>query len=189
MQSNGRSLRDLYRTLETPGANRLRDAHSALDTAVRAAYGMKEEEEPLAFLLRLNLQLADCETKGQPITPPGLSPCIMNPEDFATPDCIQPASGRPPITKTLNQQDWAIETMNPNDLIAQQQAILQNAQNWQFIYLAILLGLWIVGGWVLYMFYARLRDIADELRKFRIAYEFAQERRPSNPSSENPFRP
>jgi hypothetical protein len=42
----------LSRTLETPGANRLRDAHAALDAAVRAAYGMKETEDPLAFLIR-----------------------------------------------------------------------------------------------------------------------------------------
>ncbi len=35
--ANGCSLRDLYRTLETPSANRLRDAHAALDSAVRAA--------------------------------------------------------------------------------------------------------------------------------------------------------
>jgi hypothetical protein len=35
------SLRDLYRTLEEPGANPLRDAHAKLDSAVRAAYGMK----------------------------------------------------------------------------------------------------------------------------------------------------
>jgi hypothetical protein len=79
--------------------------------------------------------------------------------------------------------------MNPNDIIAQQQSLLQNAQNLQFAYLAISLALFIVGGWVLYMFYARLRDIADQLRKFRIAYEFTHERRPSNQSSENPFRP
>ena len=79
--------------------------------------------------------------------------------------------------------------MNPNDIIAQQQALLQNAQNLQFAGLAISLAVFIVGGWVLYMFYARLRDIADELRKFRIAYEFTQERRPANQSSENPFRP
>ena len=51
MAANGWSLRDLYRTLETPGANRLRDAHAALDSAVRAAYGMKATEDPLAFLL------------------------------------------------------------------------------------------------------------------------------------------
>ena len=35
MAANGWSLRDLYRTLETPGTNRLRDAHAALDSAVR----------------------------------------------------------------------------------------------------------------------------------------------------------
>jgi len=102
MQSNGWSLRDLYRPLETPGANRLRDAHAALDTAVRAAYGMKEKEDPLAFLLRLNLYLADLESNGQPITPPGLPASIANPQDFATSGCIQPASATLPITKTPN---------------------------------------------------------------------------------------
>ncbi len=30
--------------------NRLRDAHTALDTAVRAAYGMSATEDTLAFL-------------------------------------------------------------------------------------------------------------------------------------------
>ena len=40
MAANGWSLRDLYRTLETPGTNRLRDAQAALDSAVRAAYAM-----------------------------------------------------------------------------------------------------------------------------------------------------
>ena len=72
MAANGWSLRDLYRSLETPGTNRLRDAHAALDFAVRTAYDMKEREDPLAFLLRLNLELADKEAKGHPSTPPGL---------------------------------------------------------------------------------------------------------------------
>ncbi len=35
------SLRDLYRTLDEPGRNPLRDAQAELDAAVRAAYGMK----------------------------------------------------------------------------------------------------------------------------------------------------
>jgi hypothetical protein len=39
------SLRDLYRTLEIPGTNRLRDAHGALDSSFRAACGMKDGEE------------------------------------------------------------------------------------------------------------------------------------------------
>jgi hypothetical protein len=42
---------------QPPGANRLRDAHAALDAAVRAAYGMSDREDTLAFLLRLNLGL------------------------------------------------------------------------------------------------------------------------------------
>ena len=33
-----------------------------------------------------------------------------------------------------------------------------------------------LGAWVVYLFYARLRDIADELRKLRITYQFANER-------------
>ena len=89
LQSNGWSLRDLYRTLETPGANRLRDAHAALDSAVRAAYGMKEQEDPLAFLLRLNLELADKEAKGQLITPPGLPAVVPAAQEFVSQDCIQ----------------------------------------------------------------------------------------------------
>jgi hypothetical protein len=72
MRANGWSLRELYKSLETPGENRLRDAHAALDTAVRAAYGMKPGEDILAFLLKLNLELADKEAKGESITPPGL---------------------------------------------------------------------------------------------------------------------
>ena len=68
MQCSGWSLRDLYRTLETPGSNRLRDAHAALDSAVRAAYGMNEEEDVLAFLLALNLKLADFEYKDLNLT-------------------------------------------------------------------------------------------------------------------------
>lgn len=83
--------RDLYRTLETPGTNGLRDAQAALDSAVRAAYGMKENEDTLAFLLHLNLELANMETKGETITPPGL-PAIVTPgERFISPDCIQAA--------------------------------------------------------------------------------------------------
>jgi hypothetical protein len=49
-----------------------------------------------------------------------------------------------------------METMNSNDLIAQQQSLLQNAQNWQVICLAVGLISGLVTMWVLYMFYARL---------------------------------
>ena len=88
--TNGWFLRDLYRTLETPGTNRLRDAQAALDSAVRAACAMKESEDPLAFLLRLNRELADKEAKGQNITPSGLPAAAPDPGSFVTEDCIRP---------------------------------------------------------------------------------------------------
>ena len=90
MQSNGWSLRELYRTLETPGANRLRAAHAALDAAVRAAYGMTEKENPLAFLLRLNPELAGKESQGESITPPGLPASAPKSACFVSGDSIAP---------------------------------------------------------------------------------------------------
>jgi type II restriction/modification system DNA methylase subunit YeeA len=89
MDANGWSLRELYKSLETPGANRLRDAHAALDAAVRAAYGMKPAEDILVFLLKLNLELADKEAKGEAITPPGLPAFVPEPESFVSRDCVR----------------------------------------------------------------------------------------------------
>ncbi|MCB1089606.1 MAG: hypothetical protein KDM63_21380 [Verrucomicrobiae bacterium] len=89
MAKLGYSLRDLYRTLEEPGANPLRDAHAALDAAVRAAYRMPKDADILQFLLDLNLACAAKEAAGDPITPPGLP---LPPEDhaaFITDDCIR----------------------------------------------------------------------------------------------------
>jgi len=88
MQANGWSLRELYKSLETPGENRLRDAHSTLDAAVRAAYGMKPDEDILAFLLKLNLELANLEAKGKAITPPGLPRSAGKPDDYITRECV-----------------------------------------------------------------------------------------------------
>lgn len=88
MQRNNWSLRQLYKMLETPGDNALRDAQSALDAAVRAAYGMKPDEDILAFLLKLNLELAAKEAEGERITPPGLPPCVKIAKDFITDDCV-----------------------------------------------------------------------------------------------------
>ena len=88
MDANGWSLRDLYRTLETPGDNKLRDAHAAFDAAVRAAYGMKEKEDILAILLSLNLELAAKEAKDERITPPGLPPFVPSATEYVSEDCV-----------------------------------------------------------------------------------------------------
>jgi hypothetical protein len=89
MAANGWSLCELYCTLETPGSNRLRDAHAAPDSAVRAAYGVKEKEDPLAFLLHLNLARAEKEAKGELIASLGLPASLSKSTDFVTSDCIQ----------------------------------------------------------------------------------------------------
>ncbi len=82
------SLRDLYRTLEEPGSNPLRDAQARLDTAVRAAYAMPKDVDILAFLLALNQTCAAKETAGEKITPPGLPLPVEEHGEFVTEDCI-----------------------------------------------------------------------------------------------------
>jgi SAM-dependent methyltransferase len=83
------SLRDLYRTLEQPGENPLREAHVKLDAAVRAAYARPGDADPLAFLLDLNLSLAAKEKAGETITPPGLPLPPSEHAFFITDDCIR----------------------------------------------------------------------------------------------------
>ncbi|MCX6877802.1 MAG: N-6 DNA methylase [Verrucomicrobia bacterium] len=83
------SLRDLYRTLEEPGANPLRDAQARLDTAVRSAYAMPKDADILAFLLALNQTCAAKEAAGEKITPPGLPLPVEEHEAFLTEDCIR----------------------------------------------------------------------------------------------------
>jgi len=67
--------------------------------------------------------------------------------------------------------------MNPNDVIsqlqAQQQQFLNQQQHWAIGFILLDIALLLIVGLVIYAFYARLAGIEDELRKFRIAYEFA----------------
>lgn len=88
------SLRDLYRTLELPGANRLKDAHEALDKAVDAAYryGLPNEIrnlEPLQLLLELNRQCAAAEHNGHTIVGPGLPAFCSGDKRFWSDDCLK----------------------------------------------------------------------------------------------------
>ena len=86
-------LRALYRTLELPGANPLKDAHAALDAAVLAAYGFDAKQDLLAQLLALNVEVAARIERGEPVTAPGIPPGCPAPESLVTEDCIKP-SGR-----------------------------------------------------------------------------------------------
>jgi hypothetical protein len=88
-------LRALYRTLELPGANPLKDAHAALDVAVLAAYGFSAKRDLLAQLLALNLEVAARIARGEPVTAPGVPGNYPDPARLVTPDCIQPSKGLP----------------------------------------------------------------------------------------------
>lgn len=84
------SLRELYRSLELPGAHPLKTAHEALDAAVREAYGMTKKAEPLEYLLKLNADVAAAEKAGEEIEGPGLPSIVTDPSPFISKDCILP---------------------------------------------------------------------------------------------------
>jgi hypothetical protein len=90
MAPNCWCLRALYRTLELPGANPLKDAHAALDAAVLAAYGFSAKKDLLAQLLELNLTVAQRLEQVEPVTPPGIPAAFPNPEILISDDCIHP---------------------------------------------------------------------------------------------------
>jgi hypothetical protein len=83
-------LRALYRTIELPGANPLKDAHTVLDNAVLAAYGFNPKRDLLAQLLALNQEVAAKIDRGEPVTPPGLPSNYPDPQKLVTADCICP---------------------------------------------------------------------------------------------------
>jgi len=83
-------LRALYRTLELPGKNPLKDAHAALAAAVLVAYGFDPKADLLKQLLDLNLAVAARLEKGEPVTAPGIPPDYGNPASLITEDAIQP---------------------------------------------------------------------------------------------------
>jgi hypothetical protein len=82
------SYRELYRSLELPGDHPLKDAHEALDEAVRSAYGMTKSAAPLAFLLALNQEAAEKEADGGTVRGPGLPDFIQDRKSYVTADCI-----------------------------------------------------------------------------------------------------
>ncbi len=83
-------LRALYRILELPGANPLRDAHAALDAAVLAAYGFSAKKDLLAQILALNQEVAARIEKSEPVTAPGVPSHYPDPQKLVADDCIRP---------------------------------------------------------------------------------------------------
>ncbi|MDP2132939.1 MAG: class I SAM-dependent DNA methyltransferase, partial [Sulfuritalea sp.] len=81
-------LRALYRTLDLPGKNPLRDAHTRLDAAVLAAYGFSAKADLLQQLLDLNRAVAAKVGAGDTVIAPGLPPSYPDPARLLTPDCL-----------------------------------------------------------------------------------------------------
>jgi hypothetical protein len=83
-------LRDLYRLIELPGVNPIKELQNQLESAVRAAYGMDlGTVNPLPFLLALNLHLAGREIQGEPIQGPGLPSGVGDPENYISADSVK----------------------------------------------------------------------------------------------------
>jgi len=83
------SLRDLYRLLEQPGKNPIKDLHTALDKAVMESYGFDEKGDLLSQLLALNLQVAAKEERKEKVQAPGWPEGIKGEEKFVTDDCVK----------------------------------------------------------------------------------------------------
>ncbi len=81
-------LRALYRTLELPGKNELKDAHIALDEAVCDAYGFSMKDDLLAHILELNFAVAQNIESKKPVTEPGIPPNYEARENLITKDCF-----------------------------------------------------------------------------------------------------
>ncbi|MDP3348289.1 MAG: N-6 DNA methylase [Hydrogenophaga sp.] len=83
-------LRALYRTMELPGRNPLKDAQSELDAAVLAAYGFSGKRDMLQELLDLNRQVAALITAGKAVTPPGVPLGYAKSATLVSKDCLGP---------------------------------------------------------------------------------------------------
>jgi hypothetical protein len=83
-----RKWRGQIRTL--PGANPLKDAHDALDSAVLHAYGFRAKRDLLEQLLGLNLAVAAAIKRGESVGAPGAPASYGDPADLITKDCVQP---------------------------------------------------------------------------------------------------
>ncbi len=86
----GLTLREMYALLDKPSKNPLRDLHTALDKAVREAYGFDKEGDMLAQLLALNGEVFAKIEAGEAVTPPGLPENYPDKTELVSAGCIQP---------------------------------------------------------------------------------------------------
>jgi hypothetical protein len=88
LQSISGGLRALYRTLDLPGKNPLKDAHARLDAAVLAAYGFNSKVDLLEQLLTLNQRVAQRIGDEEAVTAPGIPASYPNPAQLISDDAM-----------------------------------------------------------------------------------------------------
>ncbi|WP_027727690.1 DNA methyltransferase [Treponema sp. C6A8] len=89
MEKNNFSLRDLYKLIESTPNNPVSEIQNKLDNAVKLAYGIKDDDDILEFLLNLNYECHKKEESGKNITPPGLPSIIKNVSEYISDDCVR----------------------------------------------------------------------------------------------------
>lgn len=87
-------LRALYRILELPGENAVKDAQTDLDAAVLDAYGFSGRKDLLEQLFALNRAVAERIKKGEGVTGPGVPANFHDPARLVTEDCLLPPPKR-----------------------------------------------------------------------------------------------
>lgn len=83
------SLRELYASMENPGKHPLKDAQEDLDATVHKAYGMKKRDRDLEFLLSLNIELAEKESKAEKVQGPGLPGKFSALKELFSSNCVK----------------------------------------------------------------------------------------------------
>jgi len=89
VKSSSSCLREIYKDLETPGHNRLRDSQEKLDKAVRAAYSMKNNDDTLEFLFNLNCVAVKKEVAKQFVQGPGIPKKVAKSKLKISRDCVK----------------------------------------------------------------------------------------------------
>jgi hypothetical protein len=89
MNKHDYTLRDIYRILEEPGSNPLKNAHQKLDDAVCVAYGFGKRNDIRTQLLALNYEVAERIEKGLEVQGPGLPQCVKSKKEFVSEDCVK----------------------------------------------------------------------------------------------------
>lgn len=88
MEQHHYTLRDIYRLVDEPGANPIKELSKALDNAVLTAYGFDKRKDILQQVLNLNLSLAANISEGLFIQGPGLPAFVTQKDAFISDDCV-----------------------------------------------------------------------------------------------------